>query len=300
MARALHSSSLVPDRILVVEDDPSTREALESLLTAHGYEVDTASDGMEAIEHVDHDAPSLIISDVRMPGVGGLDMVKALRERANSADVPIIMVSGMTERQRRVAALDIGADDYLPKPIDSEELLARVRVHLRHARRHQELARRAVIDPLTGLLNRAGILSVLRRARERSERSGEPLSVLAVDVDRFKQLNDHYGHNAGDHALRQIARALSDGIRLADHVGRLGGDEFIVVVPDAIAAANALADRLRAVPLARVLVSPGEEIVITLSIGAASLEPGESIEALIGRADAEMYRDKRERRRDRN
>ena len=283
------------DRILIVEDDPSTREALESLLTTHGYEVETASDGSEAIEQVDHEPPSLIISDVRMPGVGGLDLVRKLRQTATAADVPIIMMSGNNERRRRVDALDLGADDYLAKPVDAEELLARVRVHLRHAHRHQELARRAVVDPLTGLLNRAGILSVLRRARDRAERTGEPLSILAVDVDRFKELNDRHGHHAGDGALRQIARALVDGVRLDDHVGRIGGDEFVVVVPDGgDAGARALAERLRTLPLTRLEIEGSEAIVMTLSIGVATLEAGESLDSLLQRADGAMYLDKRD------
>ncbi len=288
----------MPDRILVVEDDESMRDALAMLLRDQGYEVDTATNGREAIEHVDQAIPALIISDIRMPGGGGLDMVKRLRERAGSADLPIILVSGLTARERRVAALDLGADDYLHKPFDADELLARVRVHLRHARRHQELARRAVVDPLTGLMNRAGIMAVMRRARERALRGEAQLSILAIDLDRFKALNDRHGHQAGDQALKQISRALLDSVRIADHVGRIGGDEFVIVVPDSGIGAEALAGRLRAMAMPTLSLT-GDDGGISLSIGAATLEPGETLDSLLARADAQMYIAKRERHRDR-
>jgi len=282
------------DRILVVEDDDGSRNALAALLVDHGFEVDSAQNGVEALELVADRTPALIISDVRMPRGGGLAMVRELRARAASEDIPIILVSADSARDRRVAGLDIGADDFLGKPLDPDELMARVRVHLRHAHRQDELRRRAVIDPLTGLLNRDGIFAVLRRAQERGARDPESVGALVLDVDRFKKLNDDHGHAAGDTALRMIARALVDAVRVADHVGRIGGDEFLVVLPEGgEAGARALADRLRSLALPPLAVGPDRELAVTMSVGCAVLKDGESLDSLVERADAAMYRAKR-------
>ena len=285
------------DRILVVEDDDEVREALEAFLEDHGYEVETASDGAEAVAKVEEDPPALVISDVRMPGVDGFELVERLRRRPASADIPIILLSALQEPERRVAGLDLGADDYLGKPTHPDELLARIRVHLRHAHRQQALARRSLIDPLTGALNRRGILSVLRRERERSLRSGTPLSVLMLDVDNFKMLNDTYGHAAGDTVLRQLARAVVGAVRVVDHVGRLGGDEFVVAVPEGEpGAVAALAARLAVLQLPSLEVGDAR-LEVHVSVGVATLLPGETVDQLLERADAEMYRRKRSRAR---
>lgn len=284
------------DRILVVEDDDDIREALEALLEEHGYAVDTASNGEQAFAMVEEDPPSLVISDVMMPGIDGFQLVEKLRERPASADIPIILLSALREPDTRIAGLDLGADDYISKPTRPDELLARVRVHLRHAHRHQALTRRSLIDPLTGTLNRRGILSVLRRERERALKSGTPLSVLMLDVDGFKALNDTYGHKAGDTVLRNLARAIVEAVRVVDHVGRLGGDEFVVAVPDGdpVAAAG-LAARLAVLQLPPLEVEDHARLEVHVSVGVATLGPGETIDELLERADEEMYRRKRSR-----
>jgi len=283
------------DRILIVEDDDDVREALQELLEDHGYEVETARDGEDALRHIGTAAPALVISDVRMPGLDGFRLVETLRERAATADIPIILLSGLDETQRRVTGLDLGADDFVRKPADPAELLARVRVHLRHAHRAQALVRRSLLDPLTGALNRRGILSVLRRERERAVRASTPLSVLMLDVDGFKALNDTFGHAAGDAVLRHLAREIVEAVRVVDHVGRMGGDEFVVAIPDGDEhAARALAARLAVLDLAPVEAVGGAP-QIGVSVGIATLRPGDTLETLIARADAEMYRNKRGR-----
>ena len=290
--------SQAADRILIVEDDDDVRDAIAALLEEQGYVVETARDGAEAVQKVEDDPPALVISDVRMPGMDGFHLVERLREQASTADVPIILLSALDEHERRVAGLDLGADDYLGKPAHPDELLARVRVHLRHAHRQQALVRRSLLDPLTGALNRRGILAVLRRERERALRTRTPLSVLMLDVDGFKALNDTHGHAAGDSALRLIARAIVDAVRVVDHVGRLGGDEFVVAVPDGDEqAAAALAARLEVLDLPALEVEGGEVLRVEVSVGAATMREGESLDALLERADAEMYARKRARAR---
>lgn len=281
------------DRILVVEDDDDAREAIADLLRRHGYVVDTAADGAQAASKVEREPPDLVLSDVWMPNGGGFELVRALRARPASAHIPIILISALDEQARRVAGLDLGADDYLPKPVGSAELLARVRVHLKHAHRQRELERHALLDPLTSVLNRRGAVAALSRHHERSVRHRSPLSVLVIDIDRFKEINDTHGHAAGDAVLCHLARLLTDAVRVVDHVGRLGGDEFIVILSDTDAsAAGALCARLRAMAIPPALVD-GHELTYAISIGAATLRDDETIDELLARADRAMYGVKR-------
>jgi two-component system, cell cycle response regulator len=280
--------------ILVVEDDVLARDAMAELLRDEGYRVTTATDGVAAIAAIDDELPDLVISDVRMPGADGFDVVRRLRSRPTSEQTPILLVSAESEAHRRVVGLDLGADDFLTKPVDPGELLARVRSQLRRAEERGELARRAVSDPLTGVLNRRGIGAALQREEQRARRTGGSLSVLMVDVDHFKALNDALGHQVGDTVLRQVARSLTDAVRAVDHVGRFGGDEFLVVLPDAdAAAAGALALRLRSLRLPALGIDGDRELEVTISIGTATLRADETIDTMVERSDREMYRVKR-------
>ncbi len=268
--------------ILIVEDDPSSRIALAELLGELGYEVETACDGLEALDCALRCPFNLVITDLRMPRLDGLALIKRLRELPTHLDLPVILLSGLDDPVQRAGALDRGADDFLTKPVVLDELLARVRLHLRHGERSRELQLRAVVDELTGVLNRRGVYEVLERELHRSERSGAPLTTLVVDIDDFKAINDTRGHAAGDRVLRQVARALSLDLRAHDRVGRWGGDEFLVVLPDTDAlAAGRLVERLRRAVLP-----------VRISIGGADAQPGDSVESLVARADSAMYRDK--------
>jgi diguanylate cyclase (GGDEF)-like protein len=281
--------------ILVVEDDFATRDAMAALLRDDGHVVVTAVDGVSALIAVEHHLPDLVISDVRMPRSDGFQLVRRLRDRPASAHIPVLLVSAAGDPDRRATGLDLGADDFLAKPVDGRELLARVRAHLRHVRRSEELERRAILDPLTGVVNRRGIHGALQKQIHRARRTGSPLSVLMIDIDRFKALNDRLGHQAGDTALRHVARALTDAVRIADHVGRCGGDEFLVILTDAdAAAAQTLADRLRHLRLPPLAIDDGPGVPITISIGTATLRDDDTIDTLTERADREMYRVKRQ------
>ncbi|HVV87760.1 MAG TPA: diguanylate cyclase [Kofleriaceae bacterium] len=282
------------DRILVVDDDAVSLDAVAELLRQHGHAVETADSGTEALASVEREAPALVLSDVRMPCVNGLTLVQTLRERSATAYIPIILMSAMTSRDGRLAGLEAGADDYLGKPIDPDELLLKVAAALRRLHHQRELERRSMIDPLTGVLNRRGFTAELRREHARALREPTPLSVLVIDVDRFKRLNDEYGHQLGDTALRQVARLLGDELRTADLIGRLGGDEFGVILGGADARiAAAVADRLRQCRMARLVVPGGTELAVSISVGHATLASGESIDALVDRADRDMYRHKK-------
>jgi diguanylate cyclase (GGDEF)-like protein len=279
------------DHILLVDDDRVALDALASLLRDEGYNVTTATDGAAALATIAHAPPAMVISDVQMPRSDGYQLVRRLRADRTTKHVPILLLSALGQPARRVIGLDLGADDFLSKPVDFGELLARVRVHLRHAHDREALERQSLVDPLTGVLNRRGIHGVLVRELARVARTPAPLSVLMVDVDRFKRINDEHGHAVGDTVLRHVARALEDTVRAADHVGRYGGDEFLVVLADADAAdAALLVDRLRERGLPPLAVEGGADLLVSVSLGVATLQPDESVDELVARADAAMYR----------
>ncbi len=281
-------------KILVVDDDPGSRTALAELLGDEGYSVNTAGDGDAALSRVAEDPPDLIISDVRMPRVDGLDLVVQLRQRAALSDMPIILVSGVDDPTGRIGGLDLGADDYLPKPLDADELLARIRLHLRHAERSREIVARSATDELTGLLNRGGILGVLERERDRARRDGTPLAVLVLDIDEFKSINDTLGHSAGDEVLARVSDKLLRAVRTTDRVGRFGGDEFLIVAPNTgPAAIEVLTRRIKAAQRTPVHLADGSQLTLHLSIGSAIDGGALTMEELFNRADSAMYREKR-------
>jgi len=291
--RRARTAETPPPLILVVEDEPGAREALGLLLRDAGYRVELACDGADALDRVEIETPDLVISDVKMPGIDGFQLAQRLSSSHRDDHVPLILVSAFGEPRRRVHGMDVGADDYLVKPIDIDDLLARIRVQLRTANRQRELARRARVDELTQVLNRRGIMKVLAEEMTWAEQSGTPLSVVLVDVNDFKRINDCYGHAVGDVVLRRVAQALVAQVRDSDQVGRLGGDEFLVVVTgeDAESAARMvrrLGD-LRDLPSIQAV---GIEHEVSVAAGAATALPGDTPDQLIARADLEMFHDK--------
>jgi diguanylate cyclase (GGDEF)-like protein len=280
--------------LLVVDDDAGTREALAALLRDEHFRVTTACDAVAALDEIAHDRPALVISDVYMPRGDGFQLVRRLRSQVRTSHLPVILLSAAGSADRRTAGINLGADDFLAKPVDFSELLARVRSALRRAEDRAQLERRALFDPLTGILNRRGIGEVVARRLAGARRTGGSLSVLMVDVDRFKSINDVHGHAAGDTVLRQVARSLTSAVRSADLVGRYGGDEFLIVLPDGDAdASQRLATRLRTLHLQPLAIGDECELEISVSVGVAWYQADDTVETLLDRADREMYRVKR-------
>ena len=282
-----------PPRVMVVEDDAVAREALCTLLREAGYEVSPAPDGAAALRTLEDVEPDLIVTDLAMPMLNGFEMIEALRQRGGGGEVPVIVISANDEVGQRVRGLDLGADDFLAKPLDIDELLARMRRHLARARERRRLTRESVSDALTGLLNRRGILDFLTDDLTQTA-DGAVVSVVMVDLDDFKHINDTYGHLVGDTALTTVARELELAVRSTDRVGRLGGDEFLIVMPGADeAAAEASVRRLEALSPLTVPVSESVVLALHFSLGYARALPGDSIRTLLERADHEMYTRKR-------
>jgi diguanylate cyclase (GGDEF)-like protein len=280
--------------ILLIEDNPEAREALADLLEDHGYAVRSAENGAKALDEATRRPPDLVITDLAMPVLSGFEMLAEFRRQPALADVPVIVVSAYNDIQKRVAGLDLGADDFLAKPVHAEELLARVRRQLQRSDRQREVTRQSMVDGLTGVLNRRGLANVFSRELERTRAAGAGMLVMMVDLNDFKRINDTWGHAAGDTALCAVSRALQDALRATDRIGRLGGDEFAIVLPEVRTEDyHQLAQRVRQISPIVMELSAGTEMRVGLSLGIALAEAGETFDAVLARADGAMYEDKR-------
>ncbi len=290
--------------MLVADDDVISRKRLESLLKKRGYEVTSARDGLEALAVLEGiDSPSIAILDWMMPGVDGPEICRKLRKANREPYVYVILVTGKDSKDDLIAGLDAGADDYLTKPFHAQELEVRLRSGARIVELQCELIStrerlryQASHDILTGVFNRAALTEALDRELSRSRRDGEPVSVLMLDLDFFKRVNDTCGHAAGDAVLREACARFKSALRAYDILGRFGGEEFVVVLPSCEAdGALRSAERLRAA-LGDAPIRAGEHTLpVTCSIGVGvALRPREADAAsLLASADAAVYEAKR-------
>lgn len=293
-----------PQTILVADDEPVNRELMKRRLEREGYVVLTARHGAEAFEKASASQPDLIILDIMMPLMDGLQACLLMKENERTRDIPIIFLSARDETEMKVSGLSLGANDYISKPFQTEELLARVRVALRlkrerdNLRLNMEEARglaeiaeeRAATDALTGLLNRYGLEHILSREQAEARRYSRSLSCLLIDLDKFKIVNDTYGHATGDVALRQLAEVLKEVVRRSDMIFRYGGEEFLVLLPETdMDGAIALAEKIRTETASRLFGQGARSFHLTLSAGASTLRADESGDEMISRADIALY-----------
>jgi two-component system cell cycle response regulator len=259
-------------KILIAEDDPLAFHTLATLLQEWGYEVVPAADGNESWELLSHeDGPPLAILNWTMPGMDGLEVCQRLRHAGKAPHVYILMAIGESDQQNILAALDGGADDYLAKPFDKQELRFRLHAARRIVDLQEALRFQSAHDILTGVWNRPVIIEILQRELARAARSGAPIGVIMADLDHFRKVNEDHGPAVGDEVLREVASRIEASIRSYDSVGRYGGEEFVIVVPacDALSAAG-VAERLRHSISAGPIETSAEAIRITLSLGVAT------------------------------
>jgi two-component system, cell cycle response regulator len=290
--------------ILVADDEPVNLALIKRRLEWEHYRVETAEDGGQAVEAARRVLPDLIILDVMMPVLDGLGACRLLKEDPATRDIPVIFLSALDDTDTKVRGLALGANDYVSKPFRVEELLARVSVAIRMKRERDRLRQRAeelrrsaeaasemsMTDALTGLLNRYGLHRALQRELAEARRYDRPLSCLLLDVDFFKAVNDTYGHAAGDTALVQAARTITESVRGSDVVCRYGGEEFLVLAPETGAeGALALAEKIRLAFVSRLFGDGGRVFPLTLSVGVAQLASAESGNDMIARADEALY-----------
>ncbi|MBF0163466.1 MAG: diguanylate cyclase [Magnetococcales bacterium] len=216
--------------ILVAEDEPAMREALHQFLIRQGYAVVLACNGQEAIDMCASVMPDLILLDVRMPKIDGLTACRTLRKDTIGPRIPIIMLTALFDAGSVDRAFEAGADDYITKPVHWAILRQRIRVLMERRGAEARIHHQATFDALTDLPNRTLFLDRLEHAIQLSTRNQSRLALLFIDLDGFKQINDTYGHAAGDALLRQLGQRLKDLIRHSDTLARLGGDEFTAII----------------------------------------------------------------------
>ena len=268
-------------RVLIADDDRISCKLLGSLLTKWGYQVEIVYNGVDAQrELLKPDAPRLAILDWMMPGLDGTQVIKAVRAIHREFYTYVLLLTSKGQKEDILEGLDAGADDYLKKPFDAQELRARLRVGSRILDLERRLVcaletaeYRATHDFLSGIYNRAAILELLKREASRCERASQQLSVLMVDVDHFKVINDTYGHLVGDQVITQLALRMASALRPYDLVGRFGGEEFLVLVPNcALSAAMVVAERLR-LSIATDKMAIGQfAIPVTVSVGVSTIK----------------------------
>lgn len=291
--------------ILIAEDDLTARTILVGVVKKWGYDPVAVKDGQAAWEVLQQpDSPRLVLLDWMMPGMDGLELIRRVGARFSEQPPYIILLTSKDEKGDIISGLDTGANDYVKKPFDNEELYARIRVgqrtielQTRLYETQKSLAYLAAHDPLTGILNRRALLEQLSKelSRARRGRQGSGLSIGFFDIDHFNQINDQHGHQVGDEVLNGIVGILASHLRAYDSFGRMGGDEFLVVAPgtDEEKCKQLFERLLTAIAGCKIITAAGE-VSVTLSIGVASAGTDSGVDKLLDCADAAMYRAKRE------
>jgi two-component system, cell cycle response regulator len=293
-------------KLLLVDDSEAQSNKIREALERLGYQVTVASSGVEGLRLARQTSPDLVLLDVVMPDIDGFAVCRWLKMNAETRDIPVIMLTVRTALADRVEGLNIGADDYLAKPFEDQELEARIFAALRVKAAHSELRDRnqqlesmlhsvealASTDALTGLYNRRRFADVLRREFAVTKRYKNTLSCLLLDLDHFKQINDRFGHDAGDQVLKEVARRITGSLREVDLAARYGGEEFVVLLPHTSKGdARIVAERLLKNVRKQDFTFGGEVVTVTTSIGCAGNADVESSnpEDLVKAADVALY-----------
>ena len=260
-----------PLTVLVIEDHPDQRDLLAIVLQREGYRVITAANGLEALEKLETENVQIALSDIMMPKMDGFELIKRVRGNPALKNIYLILITARIQEGDRVRGLDLGADDYITKPFSFSELLARIRVGSRVVQYQQHLEYQTQIDSLTGLFNRRAFDKKINEEFERTKRYHSPLSVLLLDIDNFKIINDTYGHHGGDAALVRISETFREKTRQSDFPSRYGGEEFVLVLPEtdqdsALLVAGKIHEAIRACSFG----TTARPFALTVSIGVSS------------------------------
>lgn len=255
----------------------------------HYLEAGDGEAGLEILlrEHID-----VVLCDLDMPGISGFELLRLMQREESLREVPVIMLTGHDRQDEKIHGLELGASDYVTKPFDPAELLARVKVQLKIKMLQDKLRRQANTDVLTGLFNRRYLFEELEKERVRAIAAQHHLSIAVLDIDHFKKINDTYGHQIGDQVLVAVAELLCLSIGENEIAARFGGEEFVVVLPEkSLSQARDCMEQIRRSTQTKPLVISPEEIYITLSAGVSTMKQGsqKSVDALVKAADEALY-----------
>ena len=295
--------------ILVVDDVVQNLQVLCSILAKEKYRLAVARNGMQALDTAEKVKPELILLDVMMPELDGFEVCKRLHDSPATRDIPVIFLTAKTELESVVKGFEIGAVDYVTKPFNEAELLARVRTHLELKRAREELIKRnkelkeakkelelAVrTDPLTNISNRREILEKIEYERRRFERNQKPFTLILADVDDFKDFNDKYGHECGDFVLVSLAQLMTSMVRKQDCAARWGGEEFLLLLPETGGeGGRTIAEKIRQAIAGKSFKYNGISLSITITIGISTFGSGcfRDIDSCIRMVDFAMYEGK--------
>jgi two-component system, cell cycle response regulator len=298
-------------RVLVVDDDELVRARLRAHLEKAQFHVEVAASGKEALQVLGDSPCQIVVSDWQMPDMDGLDLCRYVRHRHNERYVYVILLSVRGSKQDVLLGLAAGADDYVVKGAPTEELMARIAIgrritHVETSLRatNRENRRLSVTDPLTGTHNLRYLTKHLPREVSRSKRYGHSLAMLSCDIDGFKQINDRYGHGAGDGVLQAFVERANNTLRQgSDWIARTGGDEFMIILPETgLVGAHQVADKLRHAFGKRPVATSAGQVEFGVSIGVTAIDAAHTlatqsiVEDLLATADRGMYAVKRSRK----
>ena len=293
------SHPLLDAHILIVDDDAAIRESMDEFIGMAGFRSSTAASAEDALEMLDHDYFDVVITDIMLPGMDGLDLTDRIKKKH---EIDVIVMTGYSGDYSYEEAISKGASDFVFKPVRFEELLLRLKRVLKERRLTQErtqmlekLKRLSITDGLTKLYNSRYFYNQLKIEIDRTERYQRPLSLLLLDIDKFKDYNDTYGHLEGDQVLIRLGQVIRSCLRKMDSAYRYGGEEFTVILPETEGdEAATVAERIRtAVEMERFTpVKDGDPISITISIGVTEYNRKEEVALFVQRADKAMYQSK--------
>ena len=303
----LKEAVAVAPKVLIVDDDPLVCERLRGLVMAAGFEARAVSSGAAALASLRKDFSPIVISDRMMPDMDGLTLCRTIRGEQFAGYVYVLLLTVQDAEQDILAGLDAGADDYLSKRVSSAQLIARLRtaqriLTLEHSLRTvvDEKSRLATTDTLTGATNRRYFTRHFNRELKRVQRGGGSLSLLMLDIDHFKDINDRYGHAVGDEVLQEFSRRIGAALpRESDWFSRMGGEEFVVVLPQTtLVGAQIVAEKLRLGTASPPMRTMAASVGVTVSIGIASLEAlaaaniAPTLDSMLDQADRSLYESK--------